>query len=503
MAPAGIFTLLAACLLSASSAQAATLTTRGADHTWTGNSTTDANPAFASVAAPPVQSLPPTLPPNHDGSQTSHLELAHDVTFFHGQFTNRGSGPVAHIGTPVSTVANVTIPQLKYPAVMLEKSSLVANVSCTDGEADVTFTDDTGFSVAVDNWGSMGPIFFLITYAPTCGDKHASGERSYLNVSSFTSDAGTKTIHASITHVDFQDLVDEDADVEITIGDWKPTSQNTSTGLGRRDLDQRWSHQDTYSFSTPTGNVDTPWGKGFDLWQGSKDGGEAHVYCVNCGVQGSVTFSTSVTFSLSHGIKVGALQGKGQMKASIEMGVVTSADVQQSFTAPIGQVGLSPVSIPGILSLDADLGMTSGATLDLDTAGKVLGGLILTWDQLQANLDIMNPHAASVSGFTDPQLSTVYPNGTANLNADASAYLQGSLSVGFTILQGLIAKKSVSLIVKPQSAVSANSSSVANSKACGGLDYSIGLSNDIEIDVSGMQPLKINHWDGPQLKCNA
>ncbi|KAI9827729.1 MAG: hypothetical protein M1832_004218 [Thelocarpon impressellum] len=455
--------------------------------TWNSGSTSDSRASSSSVPPVPTHSLTPAVNPNEDRRQTSNLELEQKLELFYGETSGSRDGQVP----ADASVATVSIPELKYPAVRLERTAFISDVACDESSAKVTFNDEEAYHVARANWASHGDRFVFVTYHEGCGKSYLKGERSFILVKDFQADHSSLTIRADVEHVGLEGAVDGDTVIDIDLGKWTPASENPLAGYGARELAERWDVSTDISFSTPKGTASTPWGPGSELFHHATANESLEIYCVDCGVNGRVTLTGSVKFSFFKGFKAASIRADGQLHAGLQLGIVAQLGFSGKFKVPIAQVGLAGLVIPGILSVGPEVALAAGASFDVRALGQALAGLKFDWPALSAELNIKDPDASSASGF-EPVITKVL-RASGGIVATADAYLEVALGVSVSVLAGLF-RRSLALVDRPGVVMSLGPGS---SEQCPGTSFSLGLRNRVGLDVFGFKFIDLHNWNGP------
>ena len=116
--------------------------------------------------------------------------------------------------------ASVHIPEMEYPAVNLLHSAYVEKVYCDDSSAQIHFSDPAAHATALAHWQDMAP-FVLIHYHSECGDVYSGRHHGYLLVDSLTSLTPrdySRSVHARVSHVGFEQAVGGNNKIKTNIG---------------------------------------------------------------------------------------------------------------------------------------------------------------------------------------------------------------------------------------------------------------------------------------------
>ena len=170
-------------------------------------------------------------------------------------------------------------------------------------------------------------------------------------------------------------------------------------------------------------------------------------YCVNCGIHGNIKIYGSISFRLLSGITAGSVGMSGNLAAGLTIGVDAFAEYKKKITvARLVHQGVPGFSIPNIITLGPEITLDMTAEFGISAQGQLLAGVTMTWPNINANLDILNPSASSSSGFT-PQVNRIF-NATGTLTATAALGLPVGLAFGIDLLAGKYSK-SIALIDTP------------------------------------------------------
>lgn len=161
--------------------------------------------------------------------------------------------------------------------------------------------------------------------------------------------------------------------------------------------------------------------------------------------------------------------------------------------------GIPGFSIPNITTLGPEVTLDMTASFGISAQGQLIAGVTMTWRNLGANLNILNPSASTSYGFT-PQVSRVF-NATGTLTASASLGLALGLAFGIDLLAGRYSK-SIALIDTPSiNAVASFSVAYSNVNGAGGLSvnggtcpgvaWTIGLENKVELNVPDLRTYQL------------
>lgn len=534
-------------------------------------------------------------------------------------------------------VAFVNIPQMAYPCVVLDHSSLISDLTCDSTSLSVKFTSQVAFDTAQSHWTVEASSFVAITSNPACAS--ASGEHGYVLVDQVRFSPDGLSATASISLIDLTKAVGDNNPVEVQLGNFTlsngdgsgsftaggpggpitnstsppPSSTNPDSSspdfdvaldelIGFLDVDDEaywpqlypgvtgetfadfagedigpalpaqpekrrrpspthvytrlerrgwWSSvvntvknvgstiantatnvassvakaaadakdkvveaaakaydslnpftprtftpiDNDLNFATPKGSDSTPWGVGKQLLSKTENGGAIAIYCVGCGVSGKIHVTGTVTFIVGKLSVSGNLKANGAVQAALELGIVASYKNTWTYTRDIATVPLSPLSVPGIITIGPQVTLSAGGSLTVDAVGQLLAGAVLDWPAIQATIDIGDLGASSASGFT-PHVNPVFEVKAA-VSASADAFLTLAVGFGIDILAGTI-KKQVALVEKPDINVAAKISGQASLSGgsvsgtigngqCAGVTLDVTFFNYVYADLAGSQ----------------
>lgn len=136
----------------------------------------------------------------------------------------------ANIGLLDVAVASVSIPQMAYPAVVLDHSALVTEVDCDPNTLRMKFLHGNALGVAKESWASM-PKFVMTTFHGNCGQASQTGERDYLLVHGVEFDHDDISATAKISHIGMVEAVGEKNPVTVDMGTYTPGSVDGNVGF--------------------------------------------------------------------------------------------------------------------------------------------------------------------------------------------------------------------------------------------------------------------------------
>lgn len=123
-------------------------------------------------------------------------------------------------------------------------------------------------------------------------------------------------------------------------------------------------------------------------------------WCLNCGIEGDIKATGTLSASISSGITKGQITVSGDIYAGIFLGVNAYAELEKVYTDELFTVGLPGWSIPGIVDLGPALTLAAQAEVRVEVLGQILLGASVTWPSIQATLDFVDSSDSSHSGWT-------------------------------------------------------------------------------------------------------
>ncbi|KAL2128665.1 hypothetical protein VTI74DRAFT_8854 [Chaetomium olivicolor] len=275
--------------------------------------------------------------------------------------------------------------------------------------------------------------------------------------------------------------------------------------------------------------VDSPWGKALKMYtfkMGKEDEkfsatkavldnmvsdliGEAEpepgveIYCVNCGVRGSIKATGKINATPLSGVKEASIGVSGNMYVGLYIGVNAFAKWEKEWEKEIFEKGLPGWSIPSIVTLGPKITLSGKATISVEAEGQLLHGASLTWPSFQATLDFAHPERSSQSGWR-PQLDHVFQT-HGGVTTTAALGLPVSLWFGIDILDGLF-KQGVALedfpAVTGEATLEVNvgtQDTSVGTDTCKGVAWDIKLTNEVSLKIDHGPEFKLAEWASPAL----
>ena len=425
--------------------------------------------------------LIPVVHPLIDLGDVSHLKADNSANLY---YSDRKAISMT------SQTSLVSIPRTQYPIVRLEHTSYVSSMTCSSESAILEFSTQTAFQTSAADWKQKIP-FILVSYVSSCGAGYSSKTRDYLLVHKFAPNPSSKSITATITHVDFSTAIGPSSEVNVQIGtSASPRSSSKAkrsptegqiSGVSselrssRRSVAPRVTGSKTGTFSF--NNFQT-----ITLLQDDS----LTVQCVGCGGSGTITLVGSLTFTIANGLTAASINLSGNMQATVQVSLTAnnlSKDINIG-SKDLATIPLADISIPGIASLGPEIKISSSADVTISATGSLTAGADLNWPSFQANMDAV-ALTASASGFT-PSLTPI-DQISGTVSASLNLNLPVSIGIAIDILNGKF-DKSVDLTDTPTLALTG---SVSNGGSCSGVEISATLSNKVDANNLDLDTIDI------------
>lgn len=208
----------------------------------------------------------------------------------------------------------------------------------------------------------------------------------------------------------------------------------------------------------------SPWGSGFKFYTWTPDGGDwfneqdelidqiksviigdpdpepsIELWCVNCGIDGDLQVTGSISFSLADGLSKCQVSLTGNVYAGLFLGLNAFAEWDPTSEYDFLTMGLPGFEIPDVISLGPTLSYGISIDLDIQAVGQYLVGAGLTWPNLQATLDVIDSSGSSHSGWTPEINDTVQADGSLTVSSTLGTPI--TLGFGLNLLDGKYEKE--------------------------------------------------------------
>ncbi|KAJ4158394.1 uncharacterized protein LMH87_008921 [Akanthomyces muscarius] len=221
---------------------------------------------------------------------------------------------------------------------------------------------------------------------------------------------------------------------------------------------------------------------GFNL---AGTGGIFSIQCAKCGVHGDFSVDGRLAFSLKDGITDGrvSLTNNDPFTVDAVFGITLEVQYDKSvkgFDKQIAAVPLSPLTIPGILTLGPQLALSGALDLVLNGKAELLIGGSLVMNPGTAALSLVKKEDNKLDGFQTT--FTPVAKFTGTLTAAVELGLPVTLEVGIDVLNGKF-KKTVGLVNKPSVYASASVTNDPDAKCNNGVELRAGVKNRIYVQA--------------------
>lgn len=227
------------------------------------------------------------------------------------------------------------------------------------------------------------------------------------------------------------------------------------------------------------------------------------IYCVNCGVRGSVKATGRINATPLSGVKEASIGISGNMYVGMYLGVNAFAQWEKEWEKELFSKGLPGWSIPGIVTLGPKIILSAKAMVGVEAEGQILTGASLTWPGFEATLDMVHPDRSHKSGWT-PQVDRTFQV-RGGVTATAAVGLPVKLWFGIDILNGVF-KKGAALVDTPALTGTAefevNAGTDENSVGtdeCLGIAWDISLTNEVTLEIDDGPEWTLHEWASPAL----
>ncbi|KAL9012438.1 MAG: hypothetical protein Q9180_009097, partial [Flavoplaca navasiana] len=154
----------------------------------------------------------------------------------------------------------------------------------------------------------------------------------------------------------------------------------------------------------PSGQIDSPWGQAkqiYNTWGSPRKGvvdGSLDVYCVLCGMEGSVHLSGRLKFQ-SRTFDEANIAMKGNIEAGVGIGIDAKVQARQAFSIPLAEAGSPGFSVSGVFTVGPFVSLKAEADLGISLQGQVIAGANVSIPNFFANLDLVNQEKFVAPGF--------------------------------------------------------------------------------------------------------
>lgn len=178
--------------------------------------------------------------------------------------------------------------------------------------------------------------------------------------------------------------------------------------------------------------------------------GKIDLFCVECGFEGNFVIGGALRFSIAQGMEKAEVTLTGDMQAGVALGLVGSfeakAENSSSFefkpksgskkknSKRVASISIGDFLLPGILDVGPIASVDLETDISLALEGKLLAGVVLTWPNIDAKIDVKNPKETKANGF-GPDVTPIF-EADGQLTLEANAGLAFKLAFGISVLNG-------------------------------------------------------------------
>ena len=247
--------------------------------------------------------------------------------------------------------------------------------------------------------------------------------------------------------------------------------------------------------------VDSPFGPALQLYRKEKDSkkgaatGDIALYCVDCGVHGSVHLKGQARWTIADGLTQANAGLNGDIAAALQLGIDANAAFQDTRAYPIISVYAPPgFSIPGIFSIGPEVSLAAEIGLDITLAGQLLAGVKMTIPNFSANIDLVDGSKSASSGFT-PKFEKIF-QAKAAISARAALGLPLGIGLGVQI-PAIKFSKTAAIYDEPSIEATMTYSGSTTSE---GIDGNTDCLNGIKYALECEKPTSTMLWDRSSAK---
>ncbi|GAM90772.1 hypothetical protein ANO11243_088170 [Dothideomycetidae sp. 11243] len=369
-------------------------------------------------------------------------------------FSPSKNNTLAFLDASSSSFSATSDATFKYPAVILDYSSLIASVVCSAKNTTLTvkFTNQAAETQAFKYWKSQ-PSLLLVTSVASCS---SSGADYYFLATSLSQSSTTITIKGSSKA--FADVVSSYG-VKFSAGS-SGSASNAVKGKGKSTAGAIAQIQHSINSLGTSNIVSSPWGQQSQLFNyvPSADSifqnldfyesltlyavsealldntivtPEVTMYCIDCSIGGSLSYSGSYTSSSSSASLLMSLTGS--LDLDFKVGINAFAPLTTTVNIPVGQFVLPSVQMGNLLNVQPIIQISLVGALTINGPGQIILGSQTSWSNVDITLDT-NTLQASISGgspVANYPFSVDGPaDGAFSMTAQASVVLQYTGSGG-------------------------------------------------------------------------
>ncbi|PPJ52424.1 hypothetical protein CBER1_10579 [Cercospora berteroae] len=223
-----------------------------------------------------------------------------------------------------------------------------------------------------------------------------------------------------------------------------------------------------------------------------------NVWCVDCGVTGSLSVAGTASISLLKGPTSLAVELNGNTGVDVHLGMEAMVEKEFEFLKKqLYSAGLPGLSIPGIITLGPMITLSVDGKAGVKALGRVLAGAKLEFPEMSVVLDVIDTSRTGLSGFK-PTVTTTF-EAVGELELSASIGLPISVGIGIDVLNGLWTQ-GIAVVSRPNLGAKAhwNTPMAQDEDMCDAIDWELGLGVDFELSVFE-KSYALGEFEGPKL----
>ncbi|KAK3621761.1 hypothetical protein LTR56_009720 [Elasticomyces elasticus] len=255
------------------------------------------------------------------------------------------------------------------------------------------------------------------------------------------------------------------------------------------------SLSETLSVNEYPSSANSPRGKAYSIYSDDK----VQAYCVGCGINGQITVTGRLTFSVAHGLQEGSIGADGNFHGVLQLGLVANVQYEKPFEEQtLASLSLSDLVLPGIIQIGPTVSLSAGGSITLGANGQLIAGAVLDWPAIHAKLDVASLGDAQASGWA-PDIDPVF-SVDGSVSATLDIHLRASLGFSIGLLNIAKFTTQVALIGQPglKATAAYSNSATYGLDGCAGVYFSANVYNTVYADLLGSQK-DIFDWTSPAL----
>lgn len=162
------------------------------------------------------------------------------------------------------------------------------------------------------------------------------------------------------------------------------------------------------------------------------------ITCEECKVEGRVTIHGKFNFQKRGLLTVmheGFVETTGNMFAKAVAGVFVTFDIEKSL--PLVSIPITPIVVPGILSLGPHISLDVGAFAKLTSSLGASFGAYITWDNINTRIDLKDPLKSQVNGWRPNKIEPKFELHTT-VEVDVGVYVEPKIELALVVFNGVI-----------------------------------------------------------------